>query len=70
MSEFDNTKDNEIIETNDDFENDEFGNYTRYTYYKPEACVVMKVNGKTLVLSGKDAAETQAIYRQLLEKKQ
>ena len=24
MSEFDNTKDNEIIETNDDFENDEF----------------------------------------------
>ena len=24
MSEFDNTKDNEIIETNDDFENDDF----------------------------------------------
>ena len=50
------------------FENEEFGNYTRYTYYNPEACVVMKVNGKTLVLSGKDAAETQAIYHQLLEK--
>lgn len=52
------------------FENEEFGNYTRYTYYKPEACVVMQVNGKTLVLSGKDAAETQAIYQQLLDKTQ
>ena len=50
------------------FENDEFGNYTRYTYYNPEACVVLKVNGKTLVLSGKDAEETQEIYRQLVEK--
>ena len=28
----------------------------------------MKVNGKTLVLSGKDAAETQNIYQKLLEK--
>ncbi|MDO5544526.1 MAG: SdpI family protein [Eubacteriales bacterium] len=52
------------------FENEEFGNYTRYTYYNPEACVVMKVNGKTLVLSGKDKAETQEIYRQLLERTQ
>lgn len=52
------------------FENEEFGNYTRYTYYKPEACVVMKVNGKTLVLSGRDAAETQSIYQQLLDKTQ
>ena len=50
------------------FENEEFGNYTRYTYYNPEACVVLKVNGKTLVLSGKDAEETQEIYRQLVEK--
>ena len=50
------------------FENEEFGNYTRYTYYNPEACVVLKANGKTLVLSGKDAEETQAIYQQLLEK--
>ena len=52
------------------FENEEFGNYTRYTYYNPEACVVLKVNGKTLVLSGKDAAETQSIFRQLLERTQ
>ena len=50
------------------FENEEFGSYTRYTYYNPEACVVLKVNGKTLVLSGKDAAETQSIYQLLSEK--
>ena len=50
------------------FENEEFGNYTRYTYYSPEACIVLKVNGKTLVLSGKDTAQTQEIYQQLLEK--
>ena len=50
------------------FENQEFGNYTRYTYYKPEACVVLKVNGNTLVLSGKDAAETREIYETLLQK--
>lgn len=50
------------------FENEEFGSYTRYTYYAPDACVVLTVNGNTLVLSGKDAEETQAIYRQLLLK--
>lgn len=49
------------------FQNEEFGTYTRYTYYKPEACVVLTVKGKTLVLSGEDAAETQEIYQQLLE---
>ena len=52
------------------FENEEFGNYTRYTYYNPQACVVLKVNGKMLVLSGKDAEETQAIYSQLVERTQ
>ena len=52
------------------FENEEFGNYTRYTYNNPAACVVLKVNDRTLVLSGKDAAETQGIYRELLERTQ
>lgn len=50
------------------FQNEEFGTYTRYTYYKPEACVVLTVKGKTLVLSGQDAAETQGIYQELLER--
>ena len=49
------------------FENEEFGIYTRYTYYSPDACIVLTVGDKVLVLSGKTAAETQAIYEALLE---
>ena len=49
------------------FENEEFGTYTRYTYYKPEACVVVTTDGKTVVLSGKTYTETQKLYQQLLE---
>lgn len=48
------------------FENEEFGRYTRYTYTKPEACVVVTAGENVLVLSGKDAAETMAIYDKLL----
>ena len=48
------------------FRNAEFGTYTRYTYYKPESCVVVRMGEKVLVLSGKDKAETQEIYDQLL----
>ena len=50
------------------FENEEFGTYNRCTYYKPESCIVVTVNGKTLVFSGKDAAETKEIYNTLLDK--
>lgn len=50
------------------FENQEFGNYIRYTYYDPEACVILTVNGKTLVLSGADGAETRSLYDTLLQK--
>ena len=48
------------------FRNAEFGTYTRYTYYKPESCIVVRMGEKVLVLSGKDKAETQEIYDQLL----
>jgi len=48
------------------FENEEFGTHIRYTYYKPEACVVLTVKGKPVVLSAKTYAETQALYEQLL----
>lgn len=49
------------------FENEEFGSYTRMTYYNPQSAIVLKTDtGKTYVLSGKDPAETAAIYRQLL----
>ena len=50
------------------FENDEFGTYMRYTYFKPESCIVLTVNNKTVVLSAETAEETQELYRQLLEK--
>lgn len=50
------------------FENEEFGTHTRYTYYDPEACIVATVRGKTVVLSGKTAAETRDIYETLLTK--
>ena len=48
------------------FENEEFGTYNRCTYYKPESCIIVTAKGKTLVFSGKDAAQTQAIYHELL----
>ena len=48
------------------FENEELGTYTRYTYTNPGACILLTVGEKTLVLSGRDEAETQAIYQELL----
>lgn len=47
------------------FKNDEFGTYTRYTYYKPEACVIVTIQGKPLVLSAETPEGTQALYREL-----
>ena len=48
------------------FENEEFGTYIRYTYYKPEACVVVHLKNKAMVLSGATVEETQALYQNLL----
>ena len=50
------------------FENEEFGTHTRYTYYDPDACVVVTVRGKAVVLSGKTIEETQALYETLAAK--
>ena len=50
------------------FENEELGTYIRYTYYDPDACVVITAGNSTIVLSGENAAETKAIYETLLEK--
>ncbi len=47
------------------FRSDEFGNYTRYAYVGCKACVVLKVEGKTLVITGRDAESTKAIYDEL-----
>ncbi len=50
------------------FKNDEFGYYTRYTYYDDAGCVVITVGEEKLVISGKTIVETRAIYESLKEK--
>ena len=50
------------------FENEEFGTYSRYTYYRPDGCIVVTAKGDTLVFSGADAEETKEIYNTLLSK--
>lgn len=50
------------------FENEEFGTYNRCTYYKPDSCIVVITKGKALVFSGKDAVETEQLYRELLKR--
>ena len=50
------------------FQNEEFGNYTRYTYYNANPCIVITAGSRILVLSDEDAAATRGLYQQLLEK--
>lgn len=47
------------------FCNEEFGTYTRYCYTGTHACVVLRADGRTLILSGRDPEETQTIYQAL-----
>ena len=49
------------------FENEEFGTYTRYTYYNPDACVVITTDSGALVLSAETEEETRELYQILLE---
>ena len=44
------------------YQNEEFGTYTRYTYTMCRACVVLRVDGKTLVLNGSSAEDTRMLY--------
>lgn len=47
------------------FRNDAFGSYTRYAYTGCDSCIVMQVEGRTVVLSGADEAATKAFYEEL-----
>lgn len=50
------------------FHNEELGNYTRYAYTQCDAVVMLTVNGKKIVVSGKTAEDTLAIYETLTER--
>ena len=50
------------------FQNSEFGNYTRYTYTACDTCVVITVDDNVLVVNGKDEAQTQEIYEELMKR--
>lgn len=50
------------------FKNDEFGNYTRYSYTDCKACVLIKVDEKILVIGAKSTEETNAIYKEISAK--
>lgn len=50
------------------FENQEFGTYMRYTYYKPDSCIVITAGNNTIVLSGQNPEETKALYETILSK--
>lgn len=51
------------------FRNDEFGDYTLYSYNQNDSCVVMRVDGKTLVVNGKTADETKELYNLIMAQK-
>ncbi len=48
-----------------DFNNKELGNYTRYTYANCDAGIILMVNDREVVLSGKDKESTFEIYQEL-----
>ena len=50
------------------FQNDAFGRYTLYAYTQGEGAVVLKQGDKVLVIVGKTAEETKAIYDALAAK--
>ena len=50
------------------FKNSEFGNYTRYTYTKPDDCIVLRIDEKIVVIGTDDAKMTKALYEELSAK--
>ena len=50
------------------FKNEEFGNYSRYTNAKYDTCIVLTVNGNTVVINGEGDEATRLIYEKIIEK--
>ena len=47
------------------FRNEEFGNYTRYTYTGNHPCIVLKTDGRVVVFGANDNETTARIYNEL-----
>jgi len=50
------------------FKNESFGAYTLYGYTGADSCVVLRAEGKTLAIAGRNAEQTKEIYEGLTEK--
>lgn len=50
------------------FFNEFYGDYTRYTYESCDSCVVLTVNGETVVLNGPEDEATREIFETLAER--
>lgn len=48
------------------FHNEELGNYTRYTYADTDACILLQVGEKWLVVNADGEEATQALYESIL----
>lgn len=48
-----------------EFRNNEFGNYTRYSYTGCDSCIVLSLEEGVLVINGKNIEETERIYNEL-----
>ncbi|MBP3618212.1 MAG: SdpI family protein [Lachnospiraceae bacterium] len=51
-----------------EYDNSEFGAYTRYSYSKCKSCVVVRADDRVLVLNKKDETATKELYETLLLK--
>ena len=50
------------------FHNDDFGNYTRYTYTKSESAIVITLDDEIIVIAAETTEETYALYEELLSR--
>jgi len=47
------------------FKNDEFGSYTCYAYNGTDSCIILTVEGKTVLVNAADEEATKALYEEL-----
>lgn len=50
------------------FKNKEYGNYQRYTYTGDNGCVVLKINGKYIVIGCRELEQTRELYENILQR--